>query len=274
MKSIPDISNDSRKEGPDRFFKDINIEFLIHELKNPITVIETAIKTLLRKQDVFGALNPKQERLLNRALRNSLKSREMLHNLLEIGRTEASCVDCRNFHPYRAALAAIFDVVETVAGPVDVSESILSDSDAAMVFFARYKIVIACEADVADIRMLQDEIKFRQILSNLVKNALHYRKERLGIQFGIMGQLWYVDVVDDGPGIEQKHHQVIFQRYRQIDDINGLSRNGHGLGLAGARILARGMSGEIEVFSEPGKGTTFRFTLPFMPASAAGDSGP
>jgi signal transduction histidine kinase len=55
---------------------------------------------------------------------------------------------------------------------------------------------------------------------------------------------------------------MVFRRYTQIKASDALSRTGHGLGLAGALILAQTMGGAIEIISQKGKGATFRLTLP------------
>jgi signal transduction histidine kinase len=79
------------EENAEQFFREIEIEFLVHELKDPIAIIETGLRTLLERQDKFGTLSPRQENTLKRTLRNSKKARELLHNLLEIGRSESGC---------------------------------------------------------------------------------------------------------------------------------------------------------------------------------------
>jgi signal transduction histidine kinase len=76
---------------PENFFRDVEIEFLIHELKDPLAIIETGLRTLLERQDKYGSLAPRQEKTLKRTLRNSKKARQMLANLLEIGRSESGC---------------------------------------------------------------------------------------------------------------------------------------------------------------------------------------
>jgi signal transduction histidine kinase len=69
-------------------------------------------------------------------------------------------------------------------------------------------------------------------------------------------------VIDDGPGIPAEHHQTIFQRYVQLENTPGLERRGHGLGLAGARIVARCLGGDIRVESQAGLGAIFILELP------------
>ena len=87
-----------RNSNPEEFFKNLDIEFLIHELKDPIAVIETGARTLLEKQDKFGSLSTRQEKTMNRIIRNAGKAREMLYSLLEVGRSEAGSFTCNQFN--------------------------------------------------------------------------------------------------------------------------------------------------------------------------------
>jgi hypothetical protein len=76
--------------SPVRFFE-ISIEFLIHELKDPISIIETGLRTVLEKQDQYGPLSTKQANTLMRSLQHARKARGLLHDLLEIGRSRPEC---------------------------------------------------------------------------------------------------------------------------------------------------------------------------------------
>jgi signal transduction histidine kinase len=80
----------------------------------------------------------------------------------------------------------------------------------------------------------------------------------------VQGERLAVAVVDDGPGIEPDHHELIFKRYAQVKECAMVERKGHGLGLAGALIMARSLGGDIEVVSRKGEGATFRLTLPLQ----------
>ena len=73
-----------------------------------------------------------------------------------------------------------------------------------------------------------------------------------------------VEVSDDGPGVDAGDRETIFMRYTQLNACVLLSRTGHGLGLAGARILARRLGGDITVNSAGGAGTVFSLTLPLV----------
>ena len=71
-------------DAPDQFFRELEIQFLIHELQDPIANVETGLRTLLEKREKFGPLSTKQENTLKRTLRNTQKTRSMLNNLLDI----------------------------------------------------------------------------------------------------------------------------------------------------------------------------------------------
>ena len=86
-----DQSNKDKQQSSEQFFRDLEIEFLVHELKGPMAVIETGLRTLLERAEKYGPLTPRQEKILKRSLRNSRKARAMLNGLLEIGRAGSGC---------------------------------------------------------------------------------------------------------------------------------------------------------------------------------------
>ncbi|MEE9536858.1 MAG: HAMP domain-containing sensor histidine kinase [Desulfobacterales bacterium] len=249
-------------EKAEQFFREIEIEFLVHELKDPIAIIETGLRTLLERQDKFGTLSPRQESTLKRTLRNSKKARELLHNLLEIGRSEAGCFIGERFQPSKSILQALEDALETNAGEVFEKYADYNSETEALEYMKSCGIVLNISPQVSDLEMFQDEIKFRQIVGNLIKNALHHRQKRVDIRLELDGDDLVIAVTDDGPGIEPDHHEMVFQRYAQVTECSIVPRKGHGLGLAGANIISRCLGGQLKLESEKGKGATFRLTLP------------
>jgi signal transduction histidine kinase len=244
------------------FFREINIEFLIHELKDPVAIIETGVRTLLERQEKYGSLTPRQEKILKRTLRNSNKARAMLHGLLEVGRSESGCFFCCRFHPVKSTYSVLLEALDTVAGDISEQFRQITEEMEALQFLAEHGIVLKIAPDLATTELMQDETKFRQIVGNLIKNALHHRNSRMDIRVSRDQTDLVVDVVDDGPGIDAANHQMIFERYRQVEECTLTPRNGHGLGLAGARVMARCLGGDIVVISQKGKGATFRLRLP------------
>jgi len=250
---------------PESFFREIQIEFLIHELKGPVSVIETGLRTLLEKQEKFGPLSSKQERTLQRALKNAKKTREMINGLLEIGRSEAGCFLCCRFQPGKAVRDVLIEELETLAiGLETLTIGTISSakSDGQIQDLVPYGVFLNIDAQTASAEMLQDETKFRQIFGNLIKNALRHRKTRIDIRVSQENNRLVVDVSDDGPGVNPEDHELIFKRYVQANQGATLNRTGHGLGLAGALIMARSLGGDIRLKSEAGKGATFRLILP------------
>jgi len=247
-----------------RFFREVEIEFLIHELKDPVAVIETGLRTLLEKQEKFGPLTSRQEKILKRTLRNSYKARGMLSSLLEIGRSESGCIFCCHFQPANVTYSVLLEVMECLYDDISDRPGTLSEkeTEAAIDFLSRKGIMLHIPPAFEYVEVLQDETKYRQIVGNLAKNALHFRKEQVEIRLDRDNDYFFVDVTDDGPGIDPAHHSMVFERYRQVKACTITPRNGHGLGLAGALIMARCMGGDIELESTRGKGATFRLKLP------------
>ena len=250
------------EENTEQFFRDIEIEFLVHELKDPIAIIETGLRTLLERQDKFGALSSRQENTLKRTLRNSKKARELLHNLLEIGRSESGCFIGERFRPAESAFEALKDALEIYAWNVFEKFGTYANQSEALEFLATNGVSFDISSPANDLEMFQDEVKFRQIVGNLIKNALHHRNNTVDVRLEVDGDNLVIAVSDDGPGIEPENHDMVFQRYAQVKECAIVPRKGHGLGLAGANIISRCLGGDLKLESEKGKGATFRLTLP------------
>lgn len=244
------------------FFQDISIEFLIHELKDPIAVIETGLRTVLEKQEMFGPLSAKQANTLMRSLRNARKAWGLLNDLLEVGRCEAGCLECSRFPALKALYQALKEALETVTGPASEVIGKYQIEAELIKLLNNHGIFVHMAPGTSALEMVQDEIKFRRIAGNLFKNALHHRRQRIDVHMDIDGDRLVLAVKDDGPGIEPDHHELIFKRYTQVKECELVERKGHGLGLAGSLVMARSLGGDIRVTSRKGEGATFCLTLP------------
>ena len=114
-----------------------------------------------------------------------------------------------------------------------------------------------------------DETKLMQILTNLLNNACKFTKKGL-VSFGYelkAGNLeFYVE--DTGIGIAQNMHTVIFERFRQADSSIAREFGGTGLGLSISKAYVELLGGKIWLTSTVGSGTTFRFSIPFIPVKS------
>lgn len=105
--------------------------------------------------------------------------------------------------------------------------------------------------------------RFKQILTNLINNALAYTpKGAVTVQTWAEREKVWVMVKDTGIGIASEDLPFVFQRFWRSDDSRHLRCDGSGIGLAITQRLVKVMGGQIEVESERGEGTTFRFFLP------------
>ncbi|HEA66452.1 MAG TPA: HAMP domain-containing histidine kinase [Desulfobacterales bacterium] len=259
-----------KSDSPERFFQEINVEFLIHELKGPISIVETGLRSLLERKEKYGPLSTRQEKTLKRAAKNIKKTREMVNGLLEIGRSEAGACICCRFQPSRTVHEVVLDGLETALGAIfDESKEDWKENEMYQ-FFSENGVFLDISPRVNNIEMLQDETKFRQIFLNLVTNALFYRKKRVEIKMRMKDDQLLLEITDDGPGIKPEHHDTVFKQYTQIQGASSeLQRKGHGLGLAGALILSRCLGGNIQIKSDKEKGTTFCLTLPIRLENSA-----
>jgi len=119
--------------------------------------------------------------------------------------------------------------------------------------------------DLPDNLVVIDQLKMKQILTNLITNAFKFTnagKVEVGCKAGNNNSfIFYVS--DTGIGIPKEKHSVIFGRFAQVNQsISGLY-GGTGLGLSIVKGLLDLLGGKIWLDSEPGKGSTFYFTIPF-----------
>lgn len=249
-------------ESENPFFREIDIEFLIHELKDPVSVIETSARLLLERKASYGPLSSRQEKTLKRMLRNAQKARAMIYGLLEVGSAHAGAFNPTRFTPVTAIHHALREALETVSAPVFDQVQSAATPEEAFDILGQHHIHIDAAPDIFHTELFLDEVKFRQITGNLIKNALHHRRTRIDLSMKCHGNALWIDITDDGPGIDPGHHALIFKRYTRLHAGESLSRTGHGLGLAGALMLAQSMGGDIDIISQKGRGATFRLKLP------------
>jgi signal transduction histidine kinase len=114
-----------------------------------------------------------------------------------------------------------------------------------------------------------DADRLYQVLSNLLDNAAKFSPKQSEIVVAVTtaGQEAIVAVSDSGPGIPAEEQSYIFEKFHRLDSGDAKETYGYGLGLYLCRRLVEAMEGRIWVESEPGRGATFRFTLPLVVVS-------
>ena len=126
------------------------------------------------------------------------------------------------------------------------------------------KILWKVEPNIAP--MTTDALKLEEILQNLIGNAFKFTPEgRIEVRVRDLRERDRIEfaVVDTGIGIDKKDLPTIFEQFHQLKDAHTGSYNGVGLGLSIVKKYLEIMHGDIHVKSQPGKGSTFTFILPY-----------
>lgn len=231
--------------------KNIQTAHLVHDLKNPVNIIESGARSLLEKQDRYGSLNARQEKVVRRMLRNALKIRNLANSMLEVDKAAlgiVSVAECTLSGILKSALVEVFDLVDPgvsealeEAGSIENFRRILKDNQ------------IILEGDEAQLNrtIRTDETKMCLIVTNLLSNAFKYRQRNVFLKCEAAGDSISVSVKDDGPGIPENFHEQIFDQYFQCQKVEGFPVRGHGLGLAGAQALAEVLGGSLMLCRNP-----------------------
>ena len=224
----------------------VKSEFLAvmgHELKTPLHAIRGYAQLLL--EGIDGPLTPEQREDLENILRSSEHLRALIDNVLQFSKLEAGEEE---LHPTVIAL-----------------EELLEDAFHNVEVLAREKgIEVRWEAN--GLYVWADETKLKQVLINLLSNALKCTSEgSVEVTAERRGEEIRFAVRDTGVGIPPEHRERIFEPFTQLDSSNTRAWGGMGLGLSIVKKYVEMHGGHIWVESEPGRGSTFYFTLPRGP---------
>jgi len=131
----------------------------------------------------------------------------------------------------------------------------------------KYKVILNFVKSLDDdsSALTIDELRLRQIIGNLLDNAIKFTREG-SVEFGYRlndGMVVFF-VSDTGIGIPIEKHEVIFERFRQVDTSLARQYGGNGLGLAICKAFVEIMGGKIWMESTPGSGSTFFFSIPVI----------
>jgi PAS domain S-box-containing protein len=181
-------------------------------------------------------------------------------------------------HQLLSIISDVLDISLIEAGQVVIKEEEVNVNDVLLDILNFYtniaernNLSLYCKKELNDPRatVVTDKTKLRQILSNLVGNAIKFTQEGY-IEFGyeLKGHMLQFFVKDTGIGIDPAMHSVIFERFRQVDSSLSRGYGGTGLGLSISKVLVEKLGGQIWLHSEVGMGTVFYFTIPYNPADA------
>jgi signal transduction histidine kinase len=219
--------------------KDEFIAIVSHELRTPLTSVYGAAMTL----ESHDLDDQRRHALLEIISTEAARLSRLLDDILWVSR-----LDSGRARPYITAVAPLPLTEEVVDAtrthlPLELSLELLHDSALP---------AVAADSD-----------KLRQVLVNLVENAVKYsRAGRIQVRLGAHYGNVRFSIRDDGPGIPLNQQERIFEKFYRLDPHMTEGVGGTGLGLYICRELIEGMNGDIWVESIPGQGSTFSFELP------------
>lgn len=213
-----------------------------HELKTPIFAAQGFVHTLLD-----GAINDLEvrDKFLSKAA-NSLDGLNVLvEDLITISQLEIGEIkmNYHNFDIYKLT-EDIFDQLEETGLKRGTRLRFYKFSPKSCYVYA-------------------DKIRIGQVMTNLIVNAVKYGKEKglVTVSFAVENENVFVSVKDDGPGIESKHLNRIFERFYRIEKSRSKDKGGTGLGLAIVKHILEAHHSKVFVSSKIGEGTIFSFKL-------------
>ncbi|TSA16544.1 MAG: HAMP domain-containing protein [Betaproteobacteria bacterium] len=224
-----------------------------HELRTPLNAIIGFSEVLLEK--MFGEMNEKQEDYLKDIHSSGQHLLSLINDILDLakveaGRMELNLASCHLPSAIDNALALIRERAQ------------------------RHGIALSTEVDAQLGEFEADERKLKQILLNLLSNAVKFTPEGGSITVSArpLADMVEIAVTDTGVGIAAEDHAAVFEEFKQVGKDYTRKAEGTGLGLALTRKFVELHGGTMRLESEPGKGSTFFFTLPFnstAPGTAA-----
>lgn len=229
--------------------KDDFVSSVSHELRSPLSAISGYVE-LLRSKPLNEITAEKGTKALNIIQESTMRLTSFINDILDLAKLKAGHIELRS------KTVSVKDVAEDVGALMQP-------------LFEKKGIVFSVDVPANVPTVTADEDKVRQILQNLVSNALKFTSTggRIRIFARNHSDFVQISVEDTGVGIPDDAKHVVFEKFRQANNRpdGTLSPKGTGLGLAIAKGNVEAHGGRIWLDSEIGKGTTVHFTLPLSP---------
>ena len=214
-----------------------------HEIRTPMNAIMGFSELILGLELANENLN-KYARIINTSTQQLLT---IISDIIDISKIEAGqfTVDSELVN-VSALLADIFDTYKRVF-----------DSK-------KIKLHLSTERPADSVQIQSDGNRIKQVFCNLLNNAIKFTREG-EIDFGYQMKDNFIEfyVKDNGIGISTEDQSLIFERFMQVNATNKQLNSGNGLGLSISKALVEKLGGTLSVYSEPGVGSTFAFTIPY-----------
>lgn len=223
--------------------KDEFLSVISHELRTPLNVI-MGFAGMIHDR-ILGELNSEQEGALEKVMSHTKDLLSVVNSMLQVASLQTGTVDAE----YREL--SLGDFCDTLnyaySAPLDKSLSLRWD-------YPRDLPVVKTDSG-----------KLKQIIQNLIENAIKFTEEGdvvISVRYLAKDQTVEFEIADSGVGIPKQMIPTIFEMFRQADSSETRPFGGMGLGLYVAKRYTEILGGQIQVKSEPGKGSTFTAKIP------------
>lgn len=217
-----------------------------HELRTPLAAIIGYGELLA--DGITGPVNEEQKRQLTRIRWSANHLLAIIDEILTLARMEAGK---ERVEMQQVDVPQLMESVASMAEPLAAAKGLSFE----------------LRSPKTDVSVRTDPMKLRQVLLNLISNAVKYT-EQGGVTLSgraVNGEVQFL-VEDTGVGVAEDHLEKIFEPFWQVEQTTTRRAGGTGLGLAVTRQFVDLIGGKISVESTPGKGSTFRVAVPVLPA--------
>jgi two-component system, LuxR family, sensor kinase FixL len=222
------------------------VDMVSHDLKTPTIAIQGFVGRLFKH--CRGEMDDKAKGYLDQIKHSAERIEALVSDLLDLARSGKVVSEYEK--------VSSKDIVQTVMTTL---EEQMPETHAEFVVSEDLPVILADKEAINRV--------FQNLLGNAIKYSMETGKPKIEVGCQDRGQFYCFFVKDDGPGIDPKHHQAIFQMFQRSEESTGKSkaRKGTGLGLAIVKRIICAHGGTIWVESEKDQGATFYFTLPKEP---------
>jgi PAS domain S-box-containing protein len=224
-------------------FKDQFLSTMSHELRTPLNAV-VGFSDLLSEEH-YGPLNARQVRYVNHIRAGGKHLLRLINDILDLSRIEAGRLQLTIENvPVRSALSEVIDTMRPLADK---------------------KAQTVSQGVASNVVVRADSTRFKQIVMNLLGNAIKFTQEGGKIELKVkeLAEIVRVEVCDSGQGIAAEERERIFEAFYRLGQ-SARNTEGTGLGLAITRRLVELQGGQLGIESELGKGSCFYFTLPVV----------
>ena len=229
----------------ERTSKEQFVATVSHELRTPLNLVVGFAEMLYLSPEIYAGVGwtPELVSDIGEMYRAGRHLQNLVNDILDLSR-----IDARRLPMHRVLL--------------DLRDVIQETMDTVLPLFRQKRLEWWLDLPDEPATVLADPVRMQQVMINLLNNAVRFTdKGQVGVRLEVQEEHFRVSVVDTGLGIPADQIEGVFQSFTQVNG-GRHGRGGAGLGLAISQQLVQRHGGEMGVESEPGKGSSFLFSIP------------